>query len=227
MGILESIESRWESGNLVQAVASSLVRWMSRYEKSKRIHQNTTNQSPTRNPNTTSTMCKQMETKCQETSVSELTKREVQLLVRTSVALLTKLGRFISAWILMPYPPRPTWVTLESASINEGKVPICSTDSEMMPISTWSAHVMLKSDIRSLTLLVEEGEWYIFISFCVNIFCFLYSFWYARMRAPFFYCLFAFVLIFYCFFCFLVILGSSMQWYSIRMDLMLIWICNG
>lgn len=138
-----------------------------------------------------------------------------------------EVGRFISAWILMPYPPRPTWVTLESASINEGKVPICSTDSEMMPISTWSAHVMLKSDIRSLTLLVEEGEWYIFISFCVNIFCFLYSFWYARMRAPFFYCLFAFVLIFYCFFCFLVILGSSMQWYSIRMDLMLIWICNG
>ena len=34
---------------------------------------------------------KQRETKCQETSVSELTKRKVQLLVRTSVALLTKL----------------------------------------------------------------------------------------------------------------------------------------
>jgi arginine/lysine/ornithine decarboxylase len=45
------------------------------------------------------------ETECQETSVSELTKREAQLLVRTSVALLTKLGGFISAWILMPYPP--------------------------------------------------------------------------------------------------------------------------
>ena len=52
---------------------------------------------------------------------------------------------------------------------------------------------------QKLTLLVEKVGVYIFISFGVNIFCFLYSFWYAQMRAPFFYCLFAFVLIFYCF----------------------------
>ena len=77
---------------------------------------------------------KQRETKCQETSVSELTKKEGQ---ETSVSELTKrednfwsgqsritdeVGEFISAWILMPYPPHPSWTTLRSASINEGKV---------------------------------------------------------------------------------------------------------
>ena len=63
---------------------------------------------------------KQRETKCQETSVSELTKKEGQ---ETSVSELTKrednfwsgqsritdeVGEFISAWILMPYPPHPS-----------------------------------------------------------------------------------------------------------------------
>ena len=55
MGILESIESRWESGNLVQAVASSLVRWTSRYEKSangyiKILLTNPQQEIPTRPP---------------------------------------------------------------------------------------------------------------------------------------------------------------------------------
>ena len=157
---------------------------------------------------------KQRETKCQETSVSELTKKEgqetsvseltkrkVQLLVRTSVALLTKL--------VSSFQPGYWCLILHTHHERHSRVPVSTKGKLTWPLPRWrqkyprKVPMPYKSNIRVMPLLVEEGvSTILFLLFCVNIFCFLFSFWYAQTRAPFFYCLFAFVLIFYCFFCF-------------------------
>jgi len=87
-----------------------------------------------------------------------------------------EVGEFISAWILMPYPPHPTRVTLRSDSINEGKVNMihCQDDAKSIHVK---CPMPYKSNIRRMSLLVEEGvSTILFLLFCVNIFCFLFSF---------------------------------------------------
>ena len=156
---------------------------------------------------------KQRETKCQETSVSELTKKEGQ---ETSVSELTKReDNFWSGQVSHYW--RSWWVHFSLDTDALSSTPIvndtqecqyqrreinmihCQDDAKRIHVK---CPMPYKSNIRSQRCLLKK-VWVLFFFFCfVSIsFAFYFLFWYAQTRAPFFYCLFAFVLIFYCFFC--------------------------
>ena len=124
-----------------------------------------------------------------------------QLLVRTSVALLTKLVSSFQPgyWCLILHTHRERHSRVPVSTKGKYNMINCQDEAKSIHVK---CPMPYKSNIRVVPLLVEEGvSTILFLLFCVNIFCFLFSFWYAQTRAPFFYCLFAFVLIFYCFFC--------------------------
>ena len=125
-----------------------------------------------------------------------------KLLVRTSVALLTKLVSSFQPgyWCLILHTHRERHSRVPVSTKGKYNMINCQDEAKSIHVK---CPMPYKSNIRVVPLLVEEGvSTILFLLFCVNIFCFLFSFWYAQTRAPFFYCLFAFVLIFYCFFCF-------------------------
>ena len=91
-----------------------------------------------------------------------------------------EVGGFISAWILMPYPPHPTRVTLRSASINEGKVNMIHCQDYAKRIHV-ECPMPYKSNIRSQRCLLKK-VWVLFFFFCFVSISFAFYFLFDMLR---------------------------------------------